>query len=77
MSDSEDKWETIVRIPRNATSELLVRTGVFWNIEVIDIRWYANGKPTRKGVRINTNELPNLMKALIKINQQVNKNDIE
>ena len=51
---SEDKWNTIVRVPRNATSEILVRTGTYWNTEVVDIRLYSDGNPTRKGIRFNT-----------------------
>ena len=54
----------VVRIPRNATSELLVVTGNYWNIDVLDIRWYDNGKPTKKGVRMNIDEAESLNKAL-------------
>ena len=76
MIMSEDKWNTIVRVPRNATSEILVRTGTYWNTEVVDIRLYSDGNPTRKGIRFNTDELINITKALIKISE-MNKDDIE
>jgi len=36
----------VVRVPRSATTELLVVTGNYWNIDVLDIRWYENGKPS-------------------------------
>jgi len=38
----------IARIPRNAADELVIRTANFWNIDIIDMRWYKNGEPTRK-----------------------------
>ena len=76
MTMSEDKWNTIVRVPRNATSEILVRTGTYWNTEVVDIRLYSDGNPTRKGIRFNMDELTNIAKALMKINE-MNKDDIE
>lgn len=68
-----DDFETIVRIPRNATSEMLVKAGTYWKKDVVDIRWYSDGKPTRKGIRINMEELDTLVKALVKIN---NKNKV-
>lgn len=64
----------VVRIPRNATSELLVVTGNYWNIDVLDIRWYDNGKPTKKGVRMNIDEAASLNKALRRaLNDNINK----
>mgnify|MGYP001164126111 CR=1 FL=1 len=44
------------------------------NINIIDIRWYKNGNPTQKGVRINEEEFPLLVKALETITRR-NKND--
>jgi|TARA_B100001094_G_scaffold258649_1_gene258510 hypothetical protein len=64
----------VVRIPRSATSELLVVTGSYWNIDVLDIRWYDNGKPTKKGVRMNIDEAQSLNKALRRaLNDNINK----
>ena len=57
----------IARIPRSASQELLVRTAVYWNIEIVDLRWYENGNPTRKGIRINKDEAKILMAALRKV----------
>ena len=72
----DDKMKVVARFPRSATQELVVQQGEYWNIEVIDIRWFSDGKPTRKGVRINKDELGNLMKALKKIgDKNVDKNE--
>ena len=51
------------RIVRNANDEVLVKRGIYWNIEVMDIRWYKNDKPT-KGIRLNIEEARNLMNIL-------------
>ena len=65
----------VARFPRSATSELVVQEGEYWNIEVIDTRWFNEGKPTRKGIRINKDELGNLLKILNKIgDENVDKN---
>lgn len=62
-----DKWNIIARIPRDANNEILIKEGEYWNIKVVDIRWFNNGKPTKKGIRVNMNEVVNLSKALNKI----------
>jgi hypothetical protein len=62
----------IARIPRSATQELVVRTGEYWNIEIVDMRWYNNGSVSRKGLRVNMEEALTLVRALEKI---VGKND--
>jgi len=62
----------IARIPRSATQELVVRTGEYWNIEIVDMRWYNNGSVSRKGLRVNMEEAITLVRALEKI---VGKND--
>jgi len=63
----------VVRIPRSATTELLVITGNYWNIDVLDIRWYENGKPTKKGIRMNIDEAESLNKALRRaLNDNIN-----
>ena len=56
----------IARIPRNAADELVIRTANFWNIDIIDMRWYKNGEPTRKGLRVNMQEGKTLLKAIQK-----------
>tara|TARA_R100000742_G_scaffold4120_1_gene1183 strand:- start:274 stop:516 length:243 start_codon:yes stop_codon:yes gene_type:complete len=68
----------VVRVPRSATTELLVVTGNYWNIDVLDIRWYENGKPTKKGIRMNIDEAKSLNKALRRaLNDNINKNNEE
>jgi len=69
----------IARIPRNATQELVVRTGNYWNIDILDIRWYENGKVTRKGTRVNMKEAKKLLRAIEKAvkNNEVDEDDIE
>ena len=65
----------IVRVPRNGNEELTVRTGNYWNVDIVDIRWYANGTPTKKGVRMNMKEMEDVYKALDKIMRNKNDND--
>tara|TARA_R110002167_G_scaffold3375_3_gene16404 strand:- start:10015 stop:10251 length:237 start_codon:yes stop_codon:yes gene_type:complete len=62
-----NKEKIIARIPRSATQELVVRTGEYWNIEIVDMRWYNNGSVSRKGLRVNMEEAKTLVKALEKI----------
>ncbi len=59
MSDFEIKG----RIVRNANDEVLVKRGTYWNIEVLDIRWHKNDKPT-KGIRLNIDEAKTLLNIL-------------
>jgi hypothetical protein len=63
----------VARIPRNVNEEIVIRTATTWNINIIDIRWYKNGNPTQKGVRLNEEEFPLLLKALSTIDRR-NKN---
>tara|TARA_R100000458_G_C8278325_1_gene254334 strand:+ start:218 stop:466 length:249 start_codon:yes stop_codon:yes gene_type:complete len=56
----------IARIPRNANEELVIRTFEYWNIKVMDMRWFNNGNPTRKGLRVNLKEAETLWKAIKK-----------
>ena len=61
---SEDGFEQIGVIPRNEKNVLKVRKGTYWNIEVIDIRWFTNDKISRKGVRVNREEARLLLNLL-------------
>ena len=36
--------------------KLKSKKGVWWNIEVFDIRWFKSDKPTAKGIRLNVKE---------------------
>ena len=52
------------RVIRNENDEILVKRGEYWGIDVIDIRWFSNDKPTKKGVRLNVVEAKELLKIL-------------
>ena len=66
----------ILRVPRSAMLELVVLTGEFWNIKVLDIRWHENGKPTRKGVRMNMDEAAPVLQAIRRaLDDNINTND--
>ena len=55
------------RIARSAVDEIMVKTGRYWNIDIVDIRWYKDGKHTSKGIRINKTELEHLYNILGRI----------
>ena len=57
----------LARIARNANEELIVKEGVYWNLKVLDIRWFTNGRPSKKGVRMNIDEGRILFNALRRI----------
>ena len=63
-----DDFEVRGRIPRTATQEIKIKTGTYWNIPIVDIRWHDGDKPTRKGIRINMTELKHLVNILGRIN---------
>jgi hypothetical protein len=56
--------QTIGRIVRNSTDEVVIKSGTYWNVEVIDIRWFSNDKPSRKGIRLNKEEANMLLDIL-------------
>jgi hypothetical protein len=56
------------RVPRNATNEIKIRHGLDkWNNECIDIRWYIENAPTRKGIRFNREEAEHVYNLLGRI----------
>tara|TARA_R100000231_G_C5248758_1_gene142063 strand:+ start:111 stop:353 length:243 start_codon:yes stop_codon:yes gene_type:complete len=65
----------ILRIARDATNEMVVRTGNFYNIDIVDIRWHVNSQPTKKGIRMNMKEMEDVHKALEKILRNRNEHD--
>ena len=74
---AEDKEIIIVTIPRDASTEAIVKTLTFWRKEVVDIRWYNNGRPTHKGFRCNMEEAKTLARSLQKIVSGLNENKQE
>ena len=59
-----DELEVIGTIVRDAIMEVKVKKGKYWNIEVLDIRWFRNDKPTNKGIRLNIEEAKLLLSIL-------------
>ena len=41
-----------------------IKKGKYWNIEVLDIRWFKNDKPSNKGIRLNMEEAKTLLDIL-------------
>lgn len=56
--------KVVGRVIRNEKDEIIVKRGIYWNIEVLDIRWFLNDKPTRKGIRLNLEEAKMLYEIL-------------
>ena len=65
----ETEWELLGRIPRDAKNEWKVTKGVYWKLDVVDIRLYNNDKPTKKGIRLNLDEIKVLQEILEKVKQ--------
>ena len=51
-------------IVRNAEMDCKIKRGIYWNLDVMDIRWYRNDKPTNKGIRLNVDEAKLLLQIL-------------
>jgi len=62
-----DEFDTVGTIARDSTNEVLVKTGKYYNIEVLDMRWHLNGKPTRKCIRMNIDEAKSLLNILKRV----------
>ncbi|MDA7498685.1 PC4/YdbC family ssDNA-binding protein [bacterium] len=62
-----DGFETRGTIARNEKDEILIKTGEYYNIEVLDIRWHTLSKPTRKGIRLNMEEAKKLLNVLKRV----------
>jgi len=61
---TSDDFEMIGSIPRNSTDVVKVRKGNYYNIDVIDIRWFKDDKISRKGIRLNRTEARMLLNLL-------------
>ena len=59
-----DELEVIGTIVRDANMECKIKKGKYWNIEVLDIRWFREDKPTNKGIRLNVEEAKLLLQIL-------------
>ena len=63
LKDSEIKG----RIARSAIDEVIIEKGKYWNIDVVDIRCYKDGKATSKVIRVNMKELVHMKNILERI----------
>ena len=59
-----DELEVVGTIVRDAVTDCKIKRGKYWNIEVFDIRWFKNDKPTNKGIRLNVDEAKLLLDIL-------------
>ena len=59
-----DELQVIGTIIRDALMECKIKKGKYWNIEVLDIRWFKDNNPTNKGVRLNMEEAKLLLQIL-------------
>ena len=64
MDELTDNLEVKGIIVRDANMECKIKRGKYWNIEVLDIRWFKNDKPTNKGIRLNMEEAKLLLDIL-------------
>ena len=64
MDELTDELQVIGTIVRDALMECKVKKGKYWNIEVLDIRWFKDNKPTNKGIRLNMEEAKLLLSIL-------------
>lgn len=64
MDELTDELQVIGTIVRDALMECKVKKGKYWNIEVLDIRWFKDNKPTNKGIRLNIEEAKLLLSIL-------------
>lgn len=67
MSNDKEGLVFNNQIVRNEIDSLKVHSGTYYSIEVLDIRWYKDDKPTRKGVRLNKKEAKILLNILEEI----------
>tara|TARA_R110002049_G_scaffold295751_1_gene483265 strand:+ start:928 stop:1134 length:207 start_codon:yes stop_codon:yes gene_type:complete len=56
--------EQIGRVVRNSNEEVIIQCGKYWNIDIVDIRWFKGDKPTSKGIRLNRDEAIKVLNLL-------------
>ena len=56
--------ERIGSVVRNSDEEIVIQTGTYWNVEVVDIRWFKKDTPTGKGIRMNIDEANKVLNLL-------------
>ena len=65
----ETEWELLGRIPRDSKNEWKVTKGVYWKLDVVDIRLYKDDVATYTGIRLNLEEIKVLQEILEKVKQ--------
>ena len=55
------------RVARNATDEIQIFSGEYWKKQVLDLRWYSDDKPTKKGIRMNLDEATKVHAILTRV----------
>jgi hypothetical protein len=63
----DDDFDVRGRVPRSDSEEIKVKTGTYWNIKIVDIRWHKDDKPQRKGIRMNMKEMKHVYNILGRI----------
>ena len=66
--------EQIGRVVRNSNEEVIIQCGKYWNIDIVDIRWFKGDKPTSKGIRLNRDEAIKVLNLLRRELDEENKN---
>lgn len=72
--DKLSELEQIGRIVRNSNEEVIIQCGKYWNIDIVDIRWFKGDKPTSKGIRLNRDEAIKVLNLLRRELDEENKN---
>ena len=62
--DKLSELEQIGRVVRNSNEEVIIQCGKYWNIDIVDIRWFKGDKPTSKGIRLNRDEAIKVLNLL-------------
>ncbi len=62
--DELSELEQIGRVVRNSNEEVVIQCGKYWNIDIVDIRWFKGDKPTSKGIRLNRDEAVKVLNLL-------------
>ena len=72
--DELSELEQIGRVVRNSNEEVIIQCGKYWNIDIVDIRWFKGDKPTSKGIRLNRDEAIKVLNLLRRELNEKNEN---
>ena len=54
--------------------EIQIFSGEYWKKQVIDLRWYSDDKPTKKGIRMNLDEATKVHAILTRVLREAELN---